>query len=111
MKRILFFVFVLLLFANCAVNKDQTKANSSDKVSFTIRNNTTESIPLIIPNVMNPNLSPNSDSKVTLNLGQQIYFKNGLKRYVLLEVNNDIGNNDIIDVAQLIITCKKELDL
>jgi hypothetical protein len=111
MTRLLSFVFVVSLFASCAVDKDQTKANSSEKVRFTLRNNTNESIPLIIPNVMNPNLSPNSDSKVTLKIGQQIFFKNGLKRYVLLEVNNNTGNNDIVDVAQLIITRKKELDL
>jgi len=43
-------------------------------VSFTLRNATLSSIPLEIPGVMNPNLSPMSNSGVTLEVGQKVYY-------------------------------------
>jgi hypothetical protein len=43
--------------------------------SFTLRNNSAKSIPLLIPDVMNPNLSPFSNSGVDLKMGQEILFK------------------------------------
>src|SRR6056300_122791 len=50
-------------------------------ISFTLRNETAQSIPLIIPGVMNPNLGPFSNSGVRLKIGQQINFRQGLKTY------------------------------
>ena len=44
-------------------------------VSITLRNETLKSIPLIIPGVMNPNLSPQSNSGVRLKIGQEIKYK------------------------------------
>lgn len=80
-------------------------------VNFTLRNNSAKSIPLIIPSVMNPNLSPFSKSGVGLKIGQEIFFKEGGKRYVLLTVDNTIQDGDVIEVSQLLKDRKKELEL
>ncbi|MBB3697267.1 hypothetical protein KMW28_28375 [Flammeovirga yaeyamensis] len=80
-------------------------------VTFTLRNNTSKSIPLIIPGVMNPNLSPFSNSGVDLKIGQEILFKEKGKTYQLLVVDNTIEKNSKLDVAQLIKTRKSELGL
>ena len=40
-------------------------------ITFTLQNKTAKSIPLIIPSVMNPNLSPFSKSGVDLKVGQK----------------------------------------
>lgn len=88
------------------------KANDGRKyVSFTLRNNSTKSIPLIIPTVMNPNLSPLSNSGVDLKIGQEILFKYKGKRYVLLTVDQSIENGAVLDVADLLKKRKKELDV
>ena len=81
------------------------------KVSFYLTNESLKSIPLIIPDVMNPNLSPKSSSGVTLRMGQKIYFKKKLKRYLLLEVTDAIADGQQIEVSQLINKRKKELGL
>ncbi|MFS4492905.1 hypothetical protein [Maribacter sp. 2308TA10-17] len=88
------------------------KATSSDeRISFKLINPSNESIPLIIPNVMNPNLSPNSSSGVDLKIGQELLFRNGLKRYVLLTVDDSIKEGDEIDVYEILQQRKKELGL
>ena len=86
-------------------------ANSNRKVNFTLRNSSGKSIPLIIPTVMNPNLSPDSMSGVTLKMGQEILFKERGKKYVLLTVDESIQKGDILDVAKLLPERKKELGL
>lgn len=86
-------------------------ANSNRKVNFTLRNSSGVSIPLIIPTVMNPNLSPDSMSGVTLKMGQEILFKERGKKYVLLTVDESIQKGDILDVAKLLPERKKELGL
>lgn len=80
-------------------------------VSFTLENKSAKSIPLIIPTVMNPNLSPFSKSGVDLKIGQEIIFKNKGKRYVLLTVNDNIEDGAVLDVAKLLKEKKKELGL
>ncbi len=85
--------------------------NKKEKKSFTLRNNSLKSIPLIIPGVMNPNLSPMSNSGVTLRIGQNIYFKVKRKKYLLLTVDEQIENGSTIIVNQLIKARKKELGL
>ena len=80
--------------------------NSS--VSFTLRNNSAESIPLVIPGVMNPNLSPFSNSGVELKVGQKIFFKHKKKRYLLFTVSEDLENQKLI-VNRLIKEQKKAL--
>lgn len=80
-------------------------------ISFTLRNNTPKSIPLIIPSVMNPNLSPFSNSGVDLQIGQEILFRENGKKYTLLRVDEKIQTGEKLDVAMLIKQRKTELGL
>ena len=80
-------------------------------IDFTLVNSSDESIPLIIPNVMNPNLSPNSKSGVNLKIGQELIFRNRGKRYVLFTVDETIQEGHQIDVYELLQARKKELGL
>lgn len=92
------------------VAKKQPEANSGDVyIEFTMLNNTMKSIPLIIPNVMNPNLSPMSSSGVNLKVGQEIYFKYKGKKQLLLVVDENIANGSKLDMAKIIKDRKKEL--
>ncbi len=86
-------------------------SKTDNRISFKLINPSDESIPLIIPNVMNPNLSPNSSSGVDLKIGQELLFRNGLKRYVLLTVDESIKEGDEIDVYEVLQQRKKELGL
>lgn len=86
-------------------------SNKVELISFTLINRSDKSIPLIIPNVMNPNLSPNSSSGVDLKIGQELLFRNGLKRYVLLTVDESITDGQKVDVYQILLQRKKELGL
>ena len=81
------------------------------KVDFTLQNSSDKSIPLIIPTVMNPNLSPNSMSGVSLKMGQEIFFKVRGRKYVFLTVDESIQEGDVLDVAKLLPKRKKELGL
>ena len=76
--------------------------SSMPRIQFTLQNTSMKSIPLIIPNVMNPNLSPFSSSGVALEIGQKIYYKKGMKKILLLTVDETIKQGDKIDVAQMI---------
>jgi hypothetical protein len=78
--------------------------------SFVLRNESNKSIPLVIPGVMNPNLSPMSNSGVTLAEGQEIFFLEKKKRYLLLEVSPDL-NGDTLIVNELIDKRRVELGL
>ena len=71
-------------------------------VTFTLHNSSSKSIPLIIPGVMNPNLSPFSNSGVYLKKGQKIYHKKGMKKVLILTVDDSIKEGDKIDIAKLI---------
>ena len=70
--------------------------------SFYLENNTVQSIPLRIPGVMNPNLSPFSRSGVDLPNGQKIFLDLNGKRILLLTVTDSIPHGARIDVANLI---------
>ncbi len=98
---------------NYAVNPYRKKIPNlpSKSIEFTLRNNSIRSISLIIPNVMNPNLSPKSNSGVALKPGQEIFFKANGKKQLLLVVDQTIQNGDVIDVADLLATRKRELGL
>jgi len=80
-------------------------------ISFTLRNNSAKSIPLIIPTVMNPNLSPFSNSGVDLKVGQEILFKNKGRKYVLLTVTNEIKDGEVLEVSKLLKDKRKELGI
>ncbi len=81
-----------------------------DYASFTLRNNSAKSIPLNIPSVMNPNLSPFSNSGVSLKIGQEIFFYENKKKYLLLTVTPDL-EGDTLFVNDLIKTRKIELNI
>lgn len=91
--------------------KLKPKNSGEQRISFKLINSSDESIPLIIPNVMNPNLSPNSSSGVDLEVGQELLFRNGLKRYTLLTVDESIKEGQEVDVYMLLQQRKKELGL
>lgn len=96
-----------------SISKSEGMLEMPDKeyISFTLRNTSLKSISLIIPSVMNPNLSPNSKSGVDLKIGQEIYFKNGGKKHLLLKVDNTMKDGQEVDVPKLIKERKKELGL
>jgi hypothetical protein len=75
------------------------KTSPAKSVTFTLHNSSSESIPLVIPGVMNPNLSPMSNSGVALEIGQKIYYKQGMKKVLILTVDSSIENGDKIDIA------------
>lgn len=78
-------------------------------ITFTLENKTLKSIPLIIPTVMNPNLSPLSKSGVSLKVGQEILFKFRGKRRVLLTVSEEIKDGDIIEVSEILKQRKQQI--
>ena len=100
-------LFILSAFLLFAVT---TSIHAQQPPSFTLHNTTAKSIPLWIPSVMNPNLSPFSKSGVQLNVGQKIFFKHKTKKRLLLQVTSDLEGKTL-DVARLIRKRKKELNL
>ena len=72
---------------------------------MTFHNGSLKSIPLQIPGVMNPNLSPLSDSGVTLEVGQKVfYFPNGKKdkKELLFSVTSDWKKDTILQIHEMI---------
>jgi hypothetical protein len=65
-------------------------------VSFTLANRGLRAIPLRIPGVMNPNLSPMSNSGVCLEPGQRIYLQREGKDRLLLEVTADLADSVLV---------------
>lgn len=86
------------------------QAKDSDGVNLTFHNGSLVSIPLIIPGVMNPNLSPLSDSGVTLSYGQKVFFKEKGKQYLLFEIDDTFKDGDRLEIQDLIKARKKQLD-
>jgi hypothetical protein len=82
--------------------KTNESVSVKDGVGFTLRNTTLKSIPLIIPSVMNPNLSPKSNSRVYLRYGQQVFLNKGMRRKLLLTVDETIPEGALIDVDSII---------
>ncbi len=102
MKITLFTFFALALSFNFTAQKS---------INFTFYNGSLKSIPLVIPSVMNPNLSPMSNSGITLDLGQVVYyFPNGKKRKkeVLFVVDDTFKDGDVLQIDQLIKAKQKE---
>ncbi len=83
-------------------------AHQKDYASFVLHNETLTSIPLSIPGVMNPNLTPLGYSGVSLALGQEVFFMEKKKKYLLLTVDASL-EGDTLEVGQLIKTRKQEL--
>jgi hypothetical protein len=83
----------------------------SQTIPMNFHNGSLKSIPLNIPGVMNPNLSPISDSGVTLEVGQKVfYFPNGKKgkKELLFEVDGTFKKDTILQIHE-IIRQKKQL--
>lgn len=78
-------------------------------VNFTLHNSSLKSIPLVIPGVMNPNLSPLSDSGVGLQMGQPVYFRQKGRDVLLFKVDENFQEGERIDVPELIRKRKQEL--
>ncbi len=90
-----------ILFAGTAISSGSQSAEIAVSevtagVSFTLANRSLKSIPLRIPGVMNPNLSPMSDSGVTLAVGQKVFFFEGKKQYLLLTVDPQMQGKKLI---------------
>ncbi len=91
-------------------------ASVASAVPMRFLNKSGRYIPLEIPGVMNPNLSPFSSSGVDLAVGQKVYFfpkgkKGSLqKRILLLEVTEDLAGKDLV-IDDLIKARKAELGL
>ena len=86
-----------------ALKKNMLKNEAvATSIRFQLLNSTKTDIPLWIPGVMNPNLSPNSKSTVTLKIGQTVYYKSKGRKKVLFEVDEHISPDAVIDVAALI---------
>jgi hypothetical protein len=72
------------------------EARPAPGVGFTLANRSLKSIPLQIPGVMNPNLSPMSNSGVSLAVGQEIFFFEGRKKYLLLVVGPEYAGQTLV---------------
>jgi hypothetical protein len=99
-----FTLFILFNLFFLVIGKSQT-------IPMTFHNGSLKSIPLNIPGVMNPNLSPISDSGVTLEVGQKVfYFPNGKKgkKELLFEVDGTFKKDTILQIHE-IIRQKKQL--
>jgi hypothetical protein len=85
---------------------------SQQTVHLTFRNMSLKSIPLVIPGVMNPNLSPLSNSGVELEYGQEVfYFQNGDKRRkaLLFVIDDQFKDGEVLEINKLIKGKKKVL--
>ena len=84
-----------------SIKKNKRKSLTPQR-AFYLENNTAQRIPLRIPGIMNPNLSPFSRSGVDLKNGQKIYLDFNGKRILILEVTDSIKHGDRIDIATII---------
>lgn len=101
----LFILFTVLCFQCISTVRAQS-------IQFTFHNGSLKSIPLVIPTVMNPNLSPLSNSGISLNIGQNVYFYpkgTSKKRELLFTVDDTFQQNQVLEIDQLIEKRKKEL--
>jgi hypothetical protein len=83
-------------------------------IPMTFRNGSLFSIYLSIPGVMNPNLSPKSNSGVSLDAGQIVYFfpkgKNG-KKEILFTVGPTWKRDTVLQIDEIVKTRKKSLGI
>jgi len=103
-------VFLILLFVMLvSISKVQ-----SQNIPMTFHNGSFRSISLIIPGVMNPRLVPMSNSGVSLDAGQVVYFfPNGKneKKEVLFVVKPTWKRDTILEIHQIIKKRVKELKI
>ena len=102
MKKLFLAHLVSLFFANL----------NAQNIPMTFHNGSFKSIPLSIPGVMNPNLSPKSNSSISLDVGQKVYFfPNGKKknRELLFIVDATWKKDTILQIDKIIDIRKGEL--
>jgi hypothetical protein len=95
---------LLLLFATAGISQEKKWVNG-----LVFKNNSLESIPLTIPGVMNPNLSPLSTSNVSIPEGTVVSFFYKKKKYELITITAEMEKTVIVN--ELIKQRKKELNL
>ena len=102
MKNIYFTLLLSFFFASV----------KSQNIPMTFRNGSFRSIPLIIPGVMNPNLNPKSNSGVSLEVGQKVYFLPNGKRNskaLLFTVDATFKKDTVLQIDEIIKKRKLEL--
>ena len=96
-----------LLFLMTHVNKV-----IAQNIPMTFHNGSLSSIYLSIPSVMNPSLNPMSDSGVSLDVVQNVYFfpngKRG-KKELLFTVNTNWKKDTILQIDEIVKIREKEL--
>jgi hypothetical protein len=105
MRKLILIPVLLLLIAN--LNKV-----IAQNIPMTFHNGSLSSIYLSIPGVMNPSLNPMSDSGVSLDVGQNVYFfpngKRG-KKELLFTVNTNWKKDTILQIDEIVKIREKEL--
>ena len=84
----------------------------AQNIPMTFHNGSFRSIPLIIPGVMNPNLNPKSNSGVSLDVGQKVYFLPNGKRNskaLLFTVDATFKKDTVLQIDEIIKKRKLEL--
>ena len=102
MKKLYFTLFASLLFATL----------NAQNIPMTFHNGSFKSISLIIPGVMNPNLNPKSNSGVSLDVGQKVYFFPNSKnkdRELLFIVEATWKKDTVLQMDEIIEKRKREL--
>jgi hypothetical protein len=96
-------IYSILLVLSLGIAPTIVSAQKADpeNVSVTFHNGSARSIPLKIENVMNPNLSPFSDSGVTMAEGTRIYYRDGRKWVEILVITSDY-NGKTIEVDEIL---------
>jgi len=92
----------------CVLAFGVASVGSALAANLSFENRSDASIPLEIPGVMNPNLSPNSKSGVTLERGQKVYFRLDGRRALLLEIKDE-QDGQVVVVNELIAKRTAEL--
>lgn len=92
----------------CILALGFASGGSALAANLSFENRSDMSIPLEIPGVMNPNLSPNSKSGVTLERGQKVYFRLDGRRALLLEIKDE-QDGQIVVVNALVAKRTAEL--
>jgi hypothetical protein len=78
---------------------------NAQSIPMTFHNGSLKSIPLNIPGIMNPNLSPLSNSGIELEPGQKVfYFPNGKKgkKELLFEIDGMFKKDTILQIHEMI---------
>ena len=88
------------LFKTGSGKKKKTVAGR--RAGFYLVNTTAQTLPILIPGIMNPKLTPFSQSGVELPWGQKIFLKTPGKNLLLMTVTDTIPKGARIDVADLI---------